>query len=137
MDKSKAERPFLTLVGSQAARPIARVESEREMLKRRGVGVGPVSKAFRDGLLLGVEMLQEGETYENVTDLDRQYRDGPQVNFVLSYLQRLRACTDPQFEAGFAAVLSDFIPNAMGYLNTEHFVDLADGAEIATGRNER
>ena len=89
---------------------------ERALIARRGRGIGPVSPKFLQGAHLALEMLTEVETFDsNRAGLDRQFRDGPQVNFVLPHLQRLRMRADPEIDAGFASALSDFIANAYGY----------------------
>ncbi len=107
---------------------------DRELLKRRGVGIGPVSAQFLEGMRLCVEMLQEGESVEDPTaSLDRQFRDCPQVNFVLPYLRRLKLRDNREVEVGFAAVLSDVIQNALQYNGSDYVVDLVGGAEAAHG----
>jgi hypothetical protein len=103
-------------------------------LQGRGVGIGPVSAQFLEGMRLCAEMLQEGETVDVPTaSLNRQFRDCPQVNFVLPFLRRLKLHDDRDVEAGFAAVLSDVIHNGLQYNGSEYVLDLVDGAEVAHG----
>ena len=102
---------------------------ERALIARRGKGIGPVGPKFLQGAQLALEMLTEVETFDsNQADLDRQFRDGPQVNFVLPHLERLRMRADPEIDAGFAAALSDFIANAYGYNGFDHLERLLEDA---------
>ncbi len=129
--------PTLTIVSSQL-KPETALQREqredRELLKRRGVGIGPISAQFLEGMRLCIEMLQEGESVEDPTaSLDRQFRDCPQVNFVLPFLRRLKLYDNREVEAGFAAVLSDVIQNGLQYNSSDHVADLVEGAEVANG----
>lgn len=127
--------PYLALVSSQT-KPETSLQREqredRELLARRGVGIGPVSKQFLDGMRLGLELLQEGESVEDPkASLNREFRDGPQINFVLPFLKRLHAHDNPEFKAGFAAILSDCIQNALQYNDSEYVESLVEGAQIS------
>lgn len=102
-------------------RSSAPLEDMDAIIARRGIGFDQlVTPEFIKGARLAVEMLREVEGIEACQcDLDRQYRDVPQVNFNLRYLARVRQLTDAQAIRGFGAVLSDFIQNnyqgGMGY----------------------
>jgi hypothetical protein len=68
--------------------------------------------SFLAGRDLAVQMLRESEAIELAADdrssIEAQYREGPQENYVLRYLEVL--LRRPELAAGFAAVLSDFFP---------------------------
>jgi hypothetical protein len=78
---------------------------------------------------LALEMLVEVTTFDsNQADLDRQFRDGPQANFVLPHLRRLRIRADPEIDAGFAAALSHFIADAHVYNGFDYLEKLLEEA---------
>lgn len=82
----------------------------RDRLTRRSNGVEATEGDFMAGRNLAVEMLREAQTVEagaiSVASIEAQYREGkPQVNFVRTYLNRIRE--RPELAEGFAAVLSD------------------------------
>jgi hypothetical protein len=134
MDDLKSP-PALSLVSSNATSEtmLQRIRrEERELLEDRGVGIGPVSAEFLEGMRLCVEMLQKGESSEGEdASLDRQFRDCAQINFALPFLRRLKLFNSREIEAGFAAVLSDVIHNGLQYNGSDHVADLVEGAEVA------
>lgn len=71
---------------------------------------GPERAALteRDGRELAVRMLRDHDARECC--IDPEYRDGaPQKLPFLSYLAALRQHNSPAVDAGFAAILADFI----------------------------
>lgn len=127
----------LTLVSSSVGNPhetqFEREQREdRELLERRGVGIGAVSRQLLAGMRLCLDLLQKGESIEDpAASLDRQFRDGPQFNFALPFLQRLRELDDPEVVAGFASVLSDFIQTGIQYNGSDWTEELIDAAEVS------
>lgn len=87
----------------------------------------------RDGRELAVSLLRElRDTDADLTALEDDYRPAgrAQDNIVLRYLTTLRETENRALEAGFAAVLSDFIASTLNGAipDPDHYEPAIEGA---------
>jgi hypothetical protein len=92
---------------------------------------------FLEGRDLAVKLLRQAESVRDAADerasFRAQYRQGPQENYVLHYLERI--AQRPELAAGFSAVLSDWLYSGYG-LDPEVYEDLTIGQMLGARHDQ-